>query len=82
MPLLKDMGRPNPRIETVYFMENGIASVVAVQPDETRIEVGLIGREGMSGIAVVLGGDQSPIPPTFRSPVKGSGSPPANCARR
>jgi len=60
MPLLKDMERPNRRIEAVYFMESGIASVVAVQPDETRIEVGLIGREGMSGIAVVLGGDQSP----------------------
>jgi CRP-like cAMP-binding protein len=60
MALLKDMERPNRRIETVYFMENGIASVVAVQPDETRVEVGLIGREGMSGIAVVLGGDQSP----------------------
>ena len=49
MPLLKDMERPNRRIETVYFMETGIASVVAVQPDETRVEVGLIGREGMSG---------------------------------
>jgi CRP-like cAMP-binding protein len=60
MPLLRDMERPNRRIEAIYFMEAGIASVVAVQPDETRIEVGLIGREGMSGIAVVLGGDQSP----------------------
>ena len=44
----------------VYFMEAGIASIVAVQADGTRVEVGLIGREGMSGIAVVLGGDQSP----------------------
>ena len=60
MELLKEMERPNRRIDTVYFMEAGIASVVAVQPDETQIEVGLIGREGMSGIAVVLGGDQSP----------------------
>jgi CRP-like cAMP-binding protein len=60
LPLLHDMERPNRRIETVYFMEAGIASVVAVQSDETRIEVGLIGPEGMSGIAVVLGGDQSP----------------------
>ncbi len=41
-------------------MEAGIASVVAVQSDETRVEVGLIGNEGMSGTAVVLGGDQSP----------------------
>lgn len=60
LPLLKDMERPNRRIERVYFMEAGIASVVAVQPDASRIEVGLIGREGMSGIAVVLGGEQSP----------------------
>ncbi len=60
MPLLKDLERPNRRIETVYFMEAGVASVVAVQPDATKIEVGLIGREGMSGTAVVLGGDQSP----------------------
>ena len=60
MALLKDMEQPNQRIETVYFMETGIASVVAVQPDETRVEVGLIGREGMTGMAVVLGGNQSP----------------------
>jgi CRP-like cAMP-binding protein len=60
MAVFKDMERPNRRIETVYFMEAGIASVVAVQPDETQAEVGLIGREGMTGIAVVLGGEQSP----------------------
>ena len=60
LDLKRDMERPNRRIRTVYFLETGIASVVAVQPDETRVEVGLIGREGMSGIAVVLGGDQSP----------------------
>jgi hypothetical protein len=60
MAVFKDMERPNRRIETVFFMEAGIASVVAVQPDETRVEVGLIGREGMTGIAVVLSGDQSP----------------------
>jgi CRP-like cAMP-binding protein len=55
-----DMERPNRRIDAVYFMDAGIASVVAVQADETRVEVGLIGCEGMTGSAVVLGGDQSP----------------------
>lgn len=60
VPLLKDMERPNTRIETVYFMESGIASVVAVQADDTKIEVGLVGPEGMTGTAVVLGDDQSP----------------------
>jgi len=29
LELLKDLERPNRRIETVYFMEAGIASVVA-----------------------------------------------------
>ena len=48
------------KIENVFFPESGIASVVAVQANETRIEVGLIGCEGMSGIAVVLGNHQSP----------------------
>jgi CRP-like cAMP-binding protein len=60
LPLLKDMERPNRRIETVYFMDAGIASVVAVQPDATKAEVGLVGPEGMTGTAVILGGDQSP----------------------
>jgi CRP-like cAMP-binding protein len=60
MPVLTDLERPNQRIQTVYFMDAGIASVVGVQPDETRIEVGLIGREGMTGLAVLLGGEQSP----------------------
>ena len=55
-----EIERPNRRIDSVYFMEAGIASVVAVQADETQVEVGLIGPEGMSGTAVVLGGDQSP----------------------
>jgi hypothetical protein len=35
--------------------------VAYLQADGARVEVGLIGREGMSGIPVVLGGDQSPL---------------------
>ena len=55
-----EIERPNRRIDNVYFMDAGIASVVAVQADKTEVEVGLIGPEGMTGMAVVLGGDQSP----------------------
>jgi len=47
-------------IEHVYFLETGIASVVATTVGSQRIEVGLIGCEGMSGIAVVLGNRDSP----------------------
>jgi len=60
LDLKKDLERPNRRIETVWFIEAGIASVVAVQSDDTKVEVGLVGNEGMTGTAVVLGGDQSP----------------------
>src|SRR5580692_5374466 len=55
-----EIERPNRRIDSVYFMDAGIASVVAVQADETQVEVGLVGPEGMTGTAVVLGGEQTP----------------------
>ena len=47
-------------IDDVYFIDAGIASVVAVQARKERVEVGLIGCEGMSGTAVVLDGGSSP----------------------
>jgi len=51
---------PNEPIKDVYFVETGIASVVATGTEDRRIEVGLIGREGMSGLTVVLGNHRSP----------------------
>jgi CRP-like cAMP-binding protein len=46
------------RISTVYFLEAGIASVVAVDQTEQEMEVGLIGHEGMTGLPIVLGIDR------------------------
>ncbi len=60
LDLRKDLEKPNRQIGDVYFPSIGIASVVAVQFDDTRVEVGLIGCEGMSGTSVVLGNDRSP----------------------
>ncbi len=40
--------------------ERGFASVVAIQSDKKEIEVGLIGREGMTGMPIVLGNHRSP----------------------
>jgi CRP-like cAMP-binding protein len=51
---------PNKAIRHVYFMEEGIASVVAVGKNDKRIEVGIIGPEGMTGIAVAMGNHRSP----------------------
>ncbi|HEY2068195.1 MAG TPA: Crp/Fnr family transcriptional regulator [Rhizomicrobium sp.] len=51
---------PNKPINDVYFMETGVASVVAVNGRGERIEVGLVGCEGMSGVTVVMGNHRSP----------------------
>ena len=65
------MEQPGVSIPFVYFMERGIVSVVACTHSEHRsIEAGLIGREGMTGALVVLGGDRSPN----RSDVQASGA--------
>jgi CRP-like cAMP-binding protein len=43
----------------IYILESGLASIVARFPGGRDIEVGIVGREGMTGAAVMLGGDQS-----------------------
>jgi CRP-like cAMP-binding protein len=60
LDLLMKLEEPNKRINDAYFLDSGIASVVAVQGDGTRAEVGLIGHEGMTGTVVVLGDHRSP----------------------
>jgi CRP-like cAMP-binding protein len=51
---------PNKPIKHIYFMETGFASVVGRGDDGKEIEVGLIGCEGMTGLAVVMGNHQAP----------------------
>ena len=58
--LRKMLEKPDKRIENVYFPETGFASVVAIQRDGKEVEVGLIGREGMTGLPIVLGNHRSP----------------------
>jgi CRP-like cAMP-binding protein len=60
LKLRKVLERPNRRIDHVYFIEAGIASVVGIQAKGTKVEVGLIGREGMTGLSIVLGNHRSP----------------------
>jgi CRP-like cAMP-binding protein len=44
----------------VYFVDRGIASVVANGSGQSEIEIGIIGKEGVTGLAVIMGGDRSP----------------------
>ena len=47
-------------MEHVYFIEEGLISVLAHIDDKRAVEVWLIGREGLSGVPIVLGGTMSP----------------------
>lgn len=49
----------NQPIQHVYFVEQGIVSVVA-DSESRRIEVGIIGQEGFAGSPLLLGVDRTP----------------------
>jgi CRP-like cAMP-binding protein len=59
LPFAEVIERPNERIAHVYFPTSGLASVVGTTSQEKRIEVGMVGYEGMTGLAIVLGQYQS-----------------------
>ena len=49
--VLVETNKPN---DHVYFIESGLASVVAASSDGETVEVGHVGREGMAGYHVLL----------------------------
>ena len=61
MPLRTSLATADQTITHVYFPEHGIASLTARTLTGSRSEVAMFGRDGMSGIAVVLGADRSPF---------------------
>jgi len=54
--VLHEVGAP---LEDVYFIEQGVASVLTNMADGSTIEVGMIGMEGMVGVPALLGGRTS-----------------------
>ncbi|MBA3694731.1 MAG: Crp/Fnr family transcriptional regulator [Acidobacteria bacterium] len=52
--------RPDEPIEYVYFPNNSVLSVVAITADGQSVESGVIGREGMAGVNVLMGVDSMP----------------------
>jgi CRP-like cAMP-binding protein len=52
---------PHRPIKQVYFPENALGSVVALTREGRRIEVGLFGRDGMSGTSILHGADRSSL---------------------
>ena len=48
-------------IRSIYFLNNGLGSVLTVLPDGETVEVGLIGNEGFVGVPVLFGFKTSPL---------------------
>ena len=42
-------------IKSGYFLNDGMSSVLTVQPDGESVEVGLIGKEGFVGLPIIFG---------------------------
>ncbi|MFL5282404.1 MAG: Crp/Fnr family transcriptional regulator [Rhodopila sp.] len=61
LPLRQVLHAPGTPIGTVYFPETGWISMIATLEDGDGAEVGLVGREGVVGLPVVLGSDSDDL---------------------
>lgn len=59
LPLRETLIVPGERITHAHFVEDGLVSLIA-DTAEGRIEIGLVGREGLVGVPLVLGTDRTP----------------------
>lgn len=60
LPVRKQLEARNRRIEHVYFLESGLASIVASGGTNHSIEIGIVGSEGMTGLSLLMATDRSP----------------------
>ncbi len=60
-------------VDTVYFLEEGICSIVVTMETGNTVEVGITGRDGFVGVPAVLATDHSPNPSFTQIPGHGFG---------
>ncbi|MBW4419139.1 MAG: Crp/Fnr family transcriptional regulator [Myxacorys californica WJT36-NPBG1] len=61
LPFKQVLYEPNQPIEYVYFPNSGVISMVTITEDGETVEAATTGNEGMVGLAVLLGVEQSPL---------------------
>ena len=71
LPLRKQLQSRGRAMENIVFIEQGIASMVASTGSQGHIEVGLIGHEGVTGSALIMGATLSPYDTFMQSPGHG-----------
>ncbi len=70
LPQYHILHEPAEKIEFTYFLNEGMASIVALSRDGRSVEVGIVGREGMVGMPLAVGLKRG----TFRAIMQMSGS--------
>lgn len=68
LPLRKQLHSRCRVMENIIFIEEGIASVIASTGSQGHIEVGLIGHEGVAGVALIMGAGVSPYDTFIQAP--------------
>ena len=71
LPRPTELEGVNEPVTHAYFPTNGVASIVALGEDGQSVDTGMIGREGMTGLALYLGTGQTPTRTIVQVPLTG-----------
>ena len=73
VPFTKDMvlEENDETFDHAFFPNTGVTSIMAITRTGDRVEAGLFGREGMSGMPILLGADRSPLKTIIQIPGEG-----------
>lgn len=71
LPRPTELEGANEVVRFVYFPTSGVASIVAIDESGESVDTAMIGREGMTGLAVFLGTGQSPVRTIVQVPMTG-----------
>ncbi|HXO03667.1 MAG TPA: Crp/Fnr family transcriptional regulator [Stellaceae bacterium] len=74
--ILYEVGAP---LEHIYFIEEGLASVLTTMEDGASSEVGMVGPEGLIGVSALLGGSLSAQHVVMQLPGRGHHIPATRC---
>jgi CRP-like cAMP-binding protein len=70
LPQYEILHEPGEKIAFAYFLNDGMTSLVALSRDGRSVEVGIVGKEGMVGMSLMMGLRRG----TFRAIMQMSGS--------
>ena len=70
LPQHQILHEPGEKLEFTYFLNEGMTSLVALSGDGRSVEVGIVGKEGMVGMSLIMGLQRE----TFRAIMQISGS--------